>query len=316
MLPRRVTENMNPVVVGVDGTYNAIRAARWAAGVARGLEAPLHIVHAVPYLAHNFSDAIANVRALEMSAQHESAKSILEAAVHAVRADSSDLLITTEELSDPVDSALIELSRHARMIVLGDEEVTLGTAILVGSITVAVAAHSTCPVVAWRGNSVAPTTQPIVVGVNSDDDSRLAITAAFELADRLGVDLIAVHAWSKRRSPGDVTLPFMIDWTAVEGQQRRYLSDKLEQWTRLYPDVLVTYVVDANKPPKALLARAGNAQLVVVGSRGRGLVSGAVLGSTGLSLLHHCAVPVMICRSGAQTDDGIHPSHQERTGIS
>jgi nucleotide-binding universal stress UspA family protein len=41
-----------------------------------------------------------------------------------------------------------------------------------------------------------------------------------------------------------------------------------------------------------------HAQLVAVGSRGRGLIASAVLGSTGLNLLHHAEVPsVMICRS-------------------
>jgi hypothetical protein len=37
---------------------------------------------------------------------------------------------------------------------------------MVGSTTTAVAAHSTCPVVARRGDAVTPTGQPIVVGVD------------------------------------------------------------------------------------------------------------------------------------------------------
>ena len=64
---------VNPVVVGVNGTYRAIRAARWAAAVAQKFAAPLHIVNAKPYLGHNLSDAVANLRAAEMTAQNDSA---------------------------------------------------------------------------------------------------------------------------------------------------------------------------------------------------------------------------------------------------
>ena len=72
-------DSVNPVVVGVDGTDNAMRAARWSAGVAHKLGTPLHIVHARPSPGHNPSDVIAAVRACEMSAQQERASAILDA---------------------------------------------------------------------------------------------------------------------------------------------------------------------------------------------------------------------------------------------
>ena len=89
----------------------------------------------------------------------------------------------------------------------------------------------------------------------------------------------------------------MIDWDAVESDERQHLSGALAPWTRLYPDVEVKCVVEPGKPSRALLRQANDAQLVAVGSRGRGLLASAVLGSTGVNLLHHSAVPVMICRS-------------------
>jgi nucleotide-binding universal stress UspA family protein len=89
----------------------------------------------------------------------------------------------------------------------------------------------------------------------------------------------------------------MIDWDAVENDERQHLSDTLAPWIGLYPDVDVTCVVDPDKVIGALLRHAKAAQLVAVGSRGRGLIASAVLGSTGLNLLHHAEVPVMICRS-------------------
>ena len=130
-----------------------------------------------------------------------------------------------------------------------------------------------------------------------DHDSRVAVTAAFEFGDRFDVGIIAVHAWSTRRPAGVVTLPSMIDWNKVENDARRHLSDVLSPWGELYPDIEVAQIVDPDKPRRALLCHSQDAEMIVVGSRGRGLLAGALLGSTGLNLLHHSAIPVMICRS-------------------
>lgn len=285
----RTSESRYPVVVGVDGSFAAIRASRWAAAVAEKFQAPLQIVHAVPALVHN--------RSAEIAAKQESAGAILQSAEHAVRGHFKALRITSVQMDGPADEALIACSRTARLIVLGTDELSLGTALLVGSTTMAVAARSTCPVVAWRGDAISLSKRPIVVGVDHDDDSRVAITAAFEFAHRLRLRIIAVHAWTTRRPAGDVTLPFMIDWKQVESDAQQHLSETLLPWIDLYPDVEVTEVVDPDKPSRALLNCSRHAQLFVVGSRGRGLLAGALLGSTGLNLLHHSAVPVMICRS-------------------
>ena len=301
MLPRDLTEVTNPVVVGVDGSFSAVGAARWAAAVAVKLDAPLQIVHAIPSLGHNLSDAVADIREVEIEIERESATAILKAARHAAEAGHGGLAITTAEVDKPADEALTELSSTAKLIVLGSDEVSLGSAIMIGSTTVSVATHSICPVVAWRGEVTEPTSQPVVLGVDHDHDSRVAVTAAFEIAHRLGVGVIAVHTWSARRPPGDVTIPVRIDWKQVEADERHHLSESLTPWIDLYPDVAVTQIVDLDKPSRAILRNARDAQLIVVGSRGRGLLASAFLGSTGLNLLHHSPIPVMICRSAHAT---------------
>ncbi len=304
-------DGVNPVVVGVDGTDSALGSARWAAAIASKLGAPLHIVHARPYPGHNLSDAVAAARASEMAAAENAAPAILAAAERVVRRDFGALRITTANVPDTIDRLLVDLSQYARLIVLGCDEVKPGAAILVGSTTVAVATNATCPVVAWRGDATVPTNAPIVVGVEDDDDSCVAITAAFELAQCLGVRIVAVHAWSASRSLGDVALPSMIDWEAVQADERARLANTLVPWTRLYPEVDVTYVVDRDKPSRALLHHSGDAQLVVIGSGGHGPLVGALLGSTGLNLLHHSLIPTMICRSTSAHGD-ISSEHQFR----
>jgi nucleotide-binding universal stress UspA family protein len=286
----------SPVVVGVDGSVPAIRAAQWAAAVAEKFAAPLAIVHANPYLRHNLSDAADSIRAVEITEQRTLSEAILCAAEHAVRSDFTALQITTTQVDRSADEALRDLSEKARLIVLGCDDLTVGTALLVGSTTLTVATHSGCPVVVWRGDVHLPNAQRVVLGVDGPHNSGVAIASAFEFADRFGVGIIAVHTWSTRRPPDYVTIPYLVDWDAVEDAERRELMRILAPWCELYPDVDVTSIVEPDKPSRALLRHAKDAQLVVVGSRGRGLLTGAVLGSTGLNLLHHSAVPVMICR--------------------
>ncbi|MBE1546458.1 nucleotide-binding universal stress UspA family protein [Mycobacterium sp. OAS707] len=292
----------------MDGSHAALRAVRWAAAVAVRLGAPLHLVHARPSLGHTLSDAAADIRAIEMEVERESATATLAAATRTAEAESSDLVITTTDIDRPADVTLTDLSKTALLVVLGSDEILLGPAMLIGSTTIAVATHSTCPVVAFRGDMPTPTGQPIMVGIDHDHDAQVAVTAAFELAHRLGVEVIAVHTWMRRRPAGEVALPFMIDWDELEHDERTHLSERLAPLIGLYPDVGVTEVVDLDKPSRALIRRGEDAQLVVVGSRGRGLLAGAFLGSTGLNLLHHSAIPVMICRSA-------HPDHEARKGM-
>ena len=71
-----------------------------------------------------------------------------------------------------------------------------------------------------------------------------AFTAAFEFADRLGVAIKAIHAWSAFRPPPDVTNPYLIDWDGLEAVQWQNLLDTLAPWTELHPDVEVTYLVE------------------------------------------------------------------------
>lgn len=300
---------ISPVVVGVDGSEPAIRAARWAGAFADKLAAPLHIVHADPYLGYNLSDAAAALRAASVAEQQRSSESILHTAEHAVRTDFPAVPITTRRIHRPVVEALCTLSGTAHLIVLGSDDVSVGAALLVGSPTLSVVTHSACPVLVWRGDAHRPNAQRVVLGVDGSRDSAGAIASAFEFADLFGVGLTAVHTWSTRRPPGNVTIPYLIDWDAIEDAERQELARTLAPWRERYPDVDVTPVVDPDKASQALLRHAKNAQLVVIGTRGRGLLAGVLLGSTSLNMLHHCTVPVMVCRPSAA--DG--PSRSDQT---
>lgn len=293
-----MAEHSGAVVVGVDGSEGAVSAARWAAAVSTKFETSLHIVHAMPSMGHNMTDTVAAMRAAVMSYQRDCAEMIVRETVQAVRSDTPGLDITTSSTDIPVDEALIEAGRTARMIVVGGSQVTPAGALFLGSTTLSVATHCACPVVAWRGTNIVPSEQPVVVGVGEAESSALALETAFEFAERFDVKLAAVRSWTMRRPAAAVTIPFLIDWDALEAAQWTNLTDVVDRYSRRHPKVDATCFVETAGPAAALLNQISldGAQMVVVGSRGRNALTSAVLGSTALNLLHHSTVPVMVCR--------------------
>ena len=245
-------------------------------------------------------------RAGALARMTESTEAILKDAEQAVRTDFAELSITvTSAVQPPGETAretLVHLTRQARLFVVGCDEVGPAGALLVSSETLALAAHSACPVVAWRGDLVTPDDRPVVVGVDGTNDSAglAAVATAFEFAHRFAAPLIAVHAWSTRRQPGDVTIPFLIDWEAIEAEQKNTLIEILAPWRRRYPDVDVSTIVTATRPSRLLVQHAADAQLVVVGRSRRGQLASLLMGSTNLNLLHHSPVAIMICPGPAQ----------------
>lgn len=109
---------------------------------------------------------------------------------------------------------------------------------------------------------------------------------------RRGAPLVAVHAWSDL--PGTTVWELTTDWRAVQAQESaaldRWLADGQARW----PDVRVERVVVRDNPVHVLLDHARAAQLVVIGSRGRGGFRGLLPGSTSQALIHHATCPVAV----------------------
>jgi nucleotide-binding universal stress UspA family protein len=123
----------------------------------------------------------------------------------------------------------------------------------------------------------------------------LTVTTGFEIAERLGVALHAVHSWSSWRPAGDVTIPWLIDWEAIEALQFSALIELVDEYHRDHSGVEVQCFLEAAGPGRALLEHVTFGQLVIVGNRGRPALAAAAMGSTSLNLLHHSPIPVMVC---------------------
>ena len=203
-----------------------------------------------------------------------------------------------------VVALLIEESESARMAVLGSRGLGGFQGMLVGSVSVGVAEHGHCPVVVVRGRTLAdppPEGGPVVVGVDGSPVSDAAVAFAFDEASLRGVPLVAVHTWTDPAVGETWSVPpFDIDYEALAAEESRLLAERMAGWDEKYPDVPVRQVVTRDRPVRGLLKEAEGAQLLVVGSHGRGQLAGMMgLGSTSRALLHHSTCPVAVVRPAA-----------------
>ncbi|HVV14766.1 universal stress protein [Amycolatopsis sp.] len=287
-----MTDATGAIVAGVDGSAQARTAVRWAAAEAGRRNLPLHLVFAREPMAITLPAPQSVFDELEQYARRELAEaSEIALGVH------PGLTVTQERSSDVPIQALLELSQRAHTIVLGASGRGGFAGMLIGSTAVAVAARAVCPVAVIRGRPDGPVPEdgPVVVGVDGSRTSERALAVAFDEASWREVPLVAVHAWS------DVDylsgLPTDYPELAPEAdEEQRVLAESLAGWQEKYPDVRVERVVVRDRPRRQLLEHSALAQLIVVGSRGRGGFTGLLLGSTSQALLNHAACPVLVVR--------------------
>ncbi|MFL6141816.1 MAG: universal stress protein [Labedaea sp.] len=286
--------NLKPIVVAVDGSDSALAAVRWAATEAQRQRRALRIVHTDDWPPPAYGPVFVDRATLPEVIQAATATMLADAARAVAQADPG-VRYETEALRGPAAARLRELSRSAALLVLGSRGLGGFTGLLAGSVAVALAAHAHCPVAVVRG--ARPADGPVVVGIDGSPASEQAIGFAFEQAALRGAELVAVHAWSEVVYPlyDGAYLPD-IDWRPVEEQAGELLAERLAGWQEKYPEVTVRRVVERNHPASALLAAARSAQLLVVGSRGRGGFTGLMLGSISQAMIHHAPCPIVIAR--------------------
>jgi len=142
-----------------------------------------------------------------------------------------------------------------------------------------------------------PADGPIVVGIDGSPASEEAIAFAFHEASLRGCELVAVHTWNEVFIDTELSFErIAFDTTVLREHERELLAQRLAGWQEKYPDVRVHRVVEQNRPVRALLEHGADAQLILVGSRGRGGLAGTLLGSTSQALVHYAPCPLIIAR--------------------
>ena len=136
-----------------------------------------------------------------------------------------------------------------------------------------------------------------MVGVDGSPTSTSAVDYAFDQASRLGLPLVAVHAWELPTLFGPVPPWMPEEVEEMRMAEKAVLSESLAGHMERYPDVNVTSMVHRGGPAHVILAASEDAELLVVGSRGLGGFRGLLLGSVSQAVLHHATCPVAVVRS-------------------
>jgi nucleotide-binding universal stress UspA family protein len=111
-----------------------------------------------------------------------------------------------------------------------------------------------------------------IVGVAASEQ---ATAIAFDEASRPGVYLVALLAWSDWTARGSPA----IEWSTLQSVGGKLLAERLAERQERYLDVWVRRVVVPDRAASHLVMQSESAQLVVVGSHGRGGFAGMLLGS-------------------------------------
>jgi nucleotide-binding universal stress UspA family protein len=286
----------SPVVVGIDGSLSALRAVRWAAAEAGRRKVPLRLVLAHPADTSPLGTHRGGSGAELGEVRCAVAGRQLAEAVAVAAASAGGVTVEQQLVVGAPVAVLRAEAERAQVLVLGDRGRGAVVGLLAGSVAVGVSAQAACPVVLVRtekGEPVEDRTRPVVVGIDGSPVSEQALAFAFDAASVRGVPLVAVHTWSDLIVEETTALP--LSWSTVEASEAEVLAERLAGWGQRYPDVAVVRRIALDRPAHALVKESRAAQLVVVGSRGRGVMPGRLLGSVSHAVVHraHCSVAVV-----------------------
>jgi nucleotide-binding universal stress UspA family protein len=300
------------IVVGYDDSPASRRALGWALRTAQGRQAQVLLVHAArtfPPILAGHGDYVAPPREISAAA----GKATLDTGTQLAAVAAPDVAVTTRLVEDSPAAALLGVLDHARMVVVGSRGMGGFSELVVGSTSLKLANHARCPVVVVRPDEsvLEPGHEAgrVVVGVDDSEPASSDVLAfAFEEASWRQVGLTALHAWQEPYYdlPGKgAPIPKFIQIEQFQAEQRRWLSERIAGWQEKFPDVEVRRLVLAHNPAAALAGASMGAELVVVGSRGRGGLRSLLLGSVSHALLHHAHCPVAVVgRHSTETDAG------------
>ena len=133
----------------------------------------------------------------------------------------------------------------------------------------------------------------IVVGVDGSPQSRRALRWAAQEARLRGAHLSVIHAYTLPHLGAEQTLTTDVI-TRIQREAQDLLENEVDELGELATGLEVSCAAAEGAPAEILLDAAGEADLLVVGSRGRGGLTALLLGSVSQQCAHHATCPVVI----------------------
>ncbi|MGY5033448.1 universal stress protein [Streptomyces sp. 900116325] len=284
---------MEPVVtVGLDGSPESMAAARWAADEAERRKVTLRLMHAWPMLAPE------PVRAASEIDQNYWAKRLVHQAQAELQARHPGLLIVGNLVADDAQNALLKAASEAELTVLGSRGLTSAESYFLGSVSMAVVARATRPVVLVRpeaheqGPSPAPRSVVVALKLHGPCDDLLAF--AFDAAAARGVPLQVVHG---RSLPLHAHTPWGVDHEVakeITEDAQKQMGQVLRPWRKKFPGVEPAAAIRLESPAEAVVRASEGAELLVVGRRKHRPALAPRLGPVAHAALHHARCPVAV----------------------
>ena len=270
------------IVAGYDGSPGAGQAVRWAAREARFRGTTLTVCLA---WTPDHLELPAGSPLNELARRH--GQEVLARILPYAESALGPGLVRPDLAAGSAAQVLCERSRTADMVVVGSRGHSELPGLLLGSVPWQVAGHAAGRVVVVRGAGRSANRSPgaVVVGADGSPAGQAAVVFAFEEAALRDVPLVAVCALAD--APGRLG-----DFRRVQEDYEHMVAIEAKE----HPEVSVIHQVLPGSPRTALLAAAADAQLVVVGARGRDGLDQMTLGSVAQAVLQHAPCPVGVVR--------------------
>ncbi|MBF0687801.1 MAG: universal stress protein [Cellulomonas sp.] len=287
------------VVVGYDGSPESVAAVRWAAGSAGRLGAPLEVVHVWGIAGHLDSPPLSAASAYVRAGAQEVAEEGAEVARSAV----PEIQVAGVLDDGPPARALVRRAAGARLVVLGRQGSARLSGVLLGSVALGTVQHAPCPVVIVPRTQVdRASTGLVVVGVDGSRHSLGAVDAAGLYATGAGARLRAVACWQAPANSRSLAAwlrenPDRSTSDLASQRAEEALEAAVARLRERYPQVDVEQRVEEGPAAHVLARHAEKADLLVVGTRGRGGLAGLVMGSVSQWLVARAACPVLVSRA-------------------
>ncbi len=278
------------IVVAVDGSQDSDHAVAWAVAEARSRQLPVVLVHCVPReLVDEPSSLLEQREQVDQVLRHA-----LDGTAHAPAVEAT--VRRVEPVGLDVGGAIVEAAGPEDLLVVGARGHSRLGGLLLGSVSQYAVRHAAGPVVVVRRPSDAGATRT-VVGFDESPGAHLAMDWAMSRAAVAGGAVTALRAWRAAALSGaGNVLPLPVDATMQQETERLRLEAELELWRDKHPGVGLLAEAVPGHPGHLLAVASQHAALLVVGSRGRGTLTEALLGSVSQAVLHHARCPVAVIR--------------------